>query len=318
MKNELKAMFTEYWKYLAVNAACELYLFDKIYDGQNKLEILTNIYKWDSKTLLNLLDFLTANCYLIKLEDRSYKLTDKGNLLREQNLNGLYYACIHWSGEHLTAWQNLKYTIETGKSSFEEIYKKPYFEYLNDSPVKLHAYHNAMYEYARDDYKTLHELIDFSKHNSVMDVGGGYSAILENIKKCYINVECILFDLEKVVTQVAIPNIKKVGGSFFENIPSLSEAIILSRVLHDWNNEKAKIILNNCYNALPDGGILYVIENLAERVNNIFLLSLSMSAICESYERTKSEYEKLLKESNFIIISVVQLNELQYILIAKK
>lgn len=42
MKNELKSMFTEHWKYLAVSAACKLNLFDKIYEGQNTLEKLAS------------------------------------------------------------------------------------------------------------------------------------------------------------------------------------------------------------------------------------------------------------------------------------
>jgi hypothetical protein len=37
-KDELKSMFTEHWKYLAVNAACKLHIFDKIYEGQDKFQ----------------------------------------------------------------------------------------------------------------------------------------------------------------------------------------------------------------------------------------------------------------------------------------
>jgi C-methyltransferase len=68
------------------------------------------------------------------------------------------------------------------KSSFEAIYNKPFFDFLNENPEKFYAYHKAMYQYAKDDYKTLPDVIDFSKHKSVMDVGGGYGAVLENIK----------------------------------------------------------------------------------------------------------------------------------------
>jgi C-methyltransferase len=49
-----------------------------------------------------------------------------------------------------------------------------------------------MYQYAKDDYKTLPDVIDFSKHKSVMDVGGGYGAVLENIKAKYPSVDCSL------------------------------------------------------------------------------------------------------------------------------
>lgn len=63
--------------------------------------------------------------------------------------------------------------------------------------------------------------------------------------------------LDTVTKKVTLKDIKKISGSFFDKIPSQSEVIILSRVLHDWNNEKAGIILKNCYDALPIGGTIY-------------------------------------------------------------
>jgi hypothetical protein len=317
MKNQLKSFFTEHWKYLAVNAACKLKLFDKIFDGQNTTEKLIINNNWNLRVLVHLLVFLKDNEYLNEI-DFTLALTEKGNLLREGNSDGLFYACLNWSDEHLSAWQNLKYSIETGKSSFEEIYGLPFFTYLNQNPERLDAYHKAMYEYAKDDYKPLTDLIDFSKHKSVMDVGGSYGAVLENIKKKNPSVECILFDLENVVEKANIPNIKKISGNFFDKIPFQSNAIILSRVLHDWDDERAIIILRNSFKALPVGGTLYVIENFAEKINDISLLSLSMTVICESYERTKSEYEKLITQANFKIIANTKLNNLQYILTALK
>jgi C-methyltransferase len=318
MKNELKAMFTEHWKYLAVNAACELNLFDKIFNGQNSLEKLLKNNNWHFKSLMNLINFLSNDGYMNLLENNTYNLTEKGNLLRKENSEGLHYACLNWSGEHLIAWQNLKYSIETGRSSLEMVYQKPFFDYLNNNPEKLMTYHKAMFEYALDDYKELPEKIDFGVHNSIMDVGGGYGAAISLIKAKYQNSKCFLFDLQKVVEQVTGEKIERIGGDFFDNIPKFAEAIILSRVLHDWNDEKARVILKNCFEALPDGGNLYVIENFAEKINDIFLLSLGMTAICESYERTQFEYENLITETNFRIEKIIQLNNLQYIIKAIK
>jgi hypothetical protein len=316
MKDKLKSFFTEHWRYMAVSTACKLNLFDHLQE-QKSAKQLANELSLNEDKLLFLLNALHNAEFLVKNAD-CFKVNSLSEFLTENNSESLKYACLNWSAEHLNAWQNLDFSIKTGKSSFEEIYKKPFFEFLNDNPEKLHAYHKAMYQYAKDDYKTLPDVINFSKHKSVMDVGGGYGAVLENIKAKFSNVECILFDLPKVIEKVTIPYIQKISGSFFEKIPSLSEAIVLSRVLHDWNNEKASAILKNCFNALPNNGTLYVVENLAENIKDIFLLSLSMTVICESYERTKYEYEKLLTEEKFNVVSVIPLNNLQYILTAVK
>lgn len=316
MKNELKSMFTEHWKYLAVNAACELELFDRVFEGQNSLNKLVKSNSWDSKNLSSLLEFLLLNGYLNKIQEDELALTEKSNMLRKNNTEGLYHACLNWSGEHLIAWQNLNYTVATGKSSFEHIYNKQYFEYLSSEPQKLISYHKAMFEYAIDDYKELPNIVDFSRHSSIMDVGGGFGAAISIIHKNNINVSCVLFDLAEVVSHAPNLSVEKIGGDFFQEIPKCSEAIILSRVLHDWDNDKSNVILSNCKRALPMNGTLYVIENCADKVQtNLSLLSLNMAAMCQSFERSSTEYISLCENCGFTFKESRQLNHLQTILI---
>lgn len=319
IKQELKSMFTEHWHFLAVNTACKLLLFDKIFEGQNSIDKLIESNSWERKGLLFLLKFLLENKYIIVLENKYYKLTKKGDLLRKQNLNGLYFACLNWSGEHLIAWQNLSYSIKTGKSSFEYIYQKPYFDYLDDNPEKLVEYHKAMYEYAIDDYNELPNKIDFSIHKSIMDVGAGSGIALSLIKDKYKELTCYFFDLVRVTEQFENVNIQIISGDFFNEIPKISDALMLSRVLHDWEAEKAILILENCYVALPDNGFLYIIENCTDRINiDLSLLSLNMLAMCQSFERTSTEYIILCKKVGFTFQKAIQLNQLQTILIFKK
>lgn len=317
MRDKLKLFFTEHWNYMAICTACKLDLFDNLQDAKTAKQLAEKLSLNEEKLLL-LLNALYNADYLDK-NGNYFKVNSLSEFLTNNNPDSLKYACLNWSGEHLNAWQSLDFSIKTGKSSFEKIYGKSFFDYLNDNPEKLHDYQKAMYQYAKDDYKTLSDVIDFSKHKSVMDVGGGYGAILENIKAKYPNAECILFDLPKVIDKVTIQNIKKIGGTFFDKIPSRSESIILSRILHDWNDEKAKIILKNCFKALPSKGTLYVIENCMDKIKiDLSLLSLNMTAICESHERTSDQYITLCENTGFQFNSETKLNELQTILIFKK
>jgi C-methyltransferase len=317
MRDKLKSFLTEHWKYMAVSTACKLNLFDHLQEAKAAKQLADELLLNEEKLLL-LLNALSNTDFLVKNGDL-FKVNSFSEFLTERNPDSLKYACLNWSAEHLNAWQNLDFSIKTGKSSFEDIYNKPFFDFLNDNPEKLHAYHKAMYQYAKDDYKTLPDVIDFSKHKSLMDVGGSYGAVLENIKVKYPNIDCILFDLPKVVENVTISNIKIIGGNFFEPIPSQTEAIILSRVLHDWNDKKSNFILKNCFEALPNNGIIYVIENCSDKIKiDLSLLSLNMAAMCESYERTSAQYISLCENTGFQLNSETKLNELQTILIFKK
>jgi hypothetical protein len=317
MKNKLKSFFTEHWKYLAVSTACKLNLFDNLKKPKTA-KLLASELSLNEEKLILLLGALSNIDFLCK-KGNHFSINHLSEFLTENNPESLKYACLNWNEEHLTAWQHLDFSINTGKSSFEEIYGLPFFDYLNEHPEKLHSYHKAMYQYAKDDYKTLPDVIDFNKHKSVMDVGGSYGAVIENIKLKNPNVECVLFDKEKVVEKVSIPNIKKVGGCFFDKIPNQSDAIILSRVIHDWNDEKATIILKKCFEALSNNETLYIIENCDDKIQvDLSLLSLNMTAICESNERKSTEYIALSEKVGFSFESETTLNELQTILTFKK
>lgn len=314
----LKSFFTEHWNYMAVSTACKLELFDALENqnlGAKELAKNLNLKEKQVSILLKAL----LNIGFLNEENETYSLSKKSLLLTENHPNSLKYTCLNWSGEHLNAWQNLDYSIKTGASSFTKLYGENYFDYLNNHPDKLHQYHKAMFEYAREDYKVLPNKIDFSFANNIVDIGGGYGAAISSIKKVYPNINCFLFDLEKVIDNCNLKDITTIKGNFFEEIPKVAEVIILSRILHDWDNEKAAIILNNCFDALPKNGTIYIIENCSDRITiDLSMLSLNMMAMCESYERTISEYMELFSNAGFIMKSTVQLNELQTIIIVVK
>jgi hypothetical protein len=317
MKNYLKSFFTEHWKYLAVHTACKLNVFEHLQEPKIPSE-LAKICHLHEDTLILLLNALHSLQFLDKQENH-FQTNELSAYLTEHHPERLKYACMNWAEEHLTAWQHLDFSIQTGKSAFEKLYGTSFFEYLNQYPEKLHTYHKAMYEYAREDYKNLPEIIDFSEYTSVMDVGGGYGAVLEHVQNKNPQIHCILLDLPKVVEKIKNNAFEVIGANFFESIPKVTEAIILSRILHDWNDEKAKIILTNCYEALPKNGILFVIENCINKVTtDLSLLSLNMTVMCESFERTSTEYIYLAQNAGFEFKQDKKLNDLQTILIFQK
>ncbi len=314
-----KNLFTEYWKFLALNAACKVNLFDLILSTPVTISNLAKTKCFNPIILKNLIKVL-EQLDLIKFDGSNSKLqlTSKGMLFTEASQQRLKYACMNWAGPHLNAWQNLYYSLKTGKSAFKHLYGCNFFDYLNKNPKELGNYHKAMYEYARDDYKDLADIIDFSGHESIMDVGGGYGAAISIIQYKNPQVNCILFDLPKVISKAPVQNVNKISGNFFKHIPNCS-AILLTRILHDWDNEHAHIILSNCSKALPIQGTLYIIENCSDLIkDDLNLLSLNMSVMCQSYERSSKEYIKLAQRHYLKFKKIISLNAQQSILIFKK
>lgn len=316
-KLELKNIFTSYWKFLVLQKLCSFNFFDALEKKSlSEIEISKKL-NFHLKPLHFILEFLLEEKYLLK-EKNKFLLSKKGVLLTETHSESLKNACILWGEEHLTAWKKIDFTFRTGKSSFEKIYKKSFFDYLNSFPDKLNNYHKALEEYSKDDYKNLSKKINFSIHKTIADIGSGTGTVIDFLAKKNPKQNFILFDLEKVIqlNKKNYMNIKKISGNFFKPFPFKTDAIILSKVLHDWNDKKASEILTHSKKALNINGRLYIIE-IMQNEKKTHLLSLNMLAICGSYERSFSEYKTLLASSGFKIIETIPLNQLQRILVCK-
>ncbi len=318
LKTELKNTFTFYWQYLALRTACQLNIFDDIENGFDTVKKLVEKNNTDIKALKTLISSLIDAKTIIE-KNENLQLTEKGKLLTDNSSDTLKQACILWGGEHLTAWQNLAHTIKTGKPAFENIFGEPYFDFIGKDYQKLENYHLAISEYARDDYKNITQYIDFSEFETIADVGAGTGVLIKKVAEEFPDKQCILADLPKVcdLAETGLANLKAVKVDFFQPLPFNADAIILSRVLHDWNDNKAIKILKNCSNSLNDNGKLIIIEIMQDQIN-ANLLSLNMLLITKSYERTQKQYKKLLQHIDFKIKSSIMLNELQTIIIGKK
>ncbi len=120
MKNKLKSFFTEHWKYMAVSTACKLHLFDNLQEFKTVQELASQLLLNQEK-LSVLLNALYTIGFLEKQSDK-YKVNETSILLTENHPESLKYACLNWFDEHLTTWQQLDFSIQTGKSAFENIY----------------------------------------------------------------------------------------------------------------------------------------------------------------------------------------------------
>ncbi|HME82244.1 MAG TPA: methyltransferase, partial [Candidatus Eremiobacteraceae bacterium] len=87
-----------------------------------------------------------------------------------------------------------------------------------------------------------------------------------------------------------------VGGSFFESVPPGADAYMLKQVLHDWQDDKAALILRNCRRAMSENAVLLAIEMVVPDDAGPSLAKLSdieMLVCTGGRERTLAEYDAL-------------------------
>ena len=97
----------------------------------------------------------------------------------------------------------------------------------------------------------------------------------------------------------------------FESVPAGGDAYILSRVLHDWNDERAIAILRNCRQAMAPGGKVLLVERvIPARIKNsaamrvLVASDLHMMVMNGGRERTEAQYRVLFAAADLKLTRV--------------
>lgn len=317
-----------YWKSQTIYAAIKLNILEELAKKPYNIRSLARKLNLNLNALKRLIKGLQILGLVIN-EDEQFSLSSDGKLFTEHHPSSLKFASLIWGDEHFNSWHDLPKTIQTGQAAFEQIYGRNFFQWLNDHPLKLDIYHKAISIYAQQDYAKIPMIYDFSCQRKILDLGGGIGILLANILTNYPHLKGILLE-QNLVIQAASEFLENKGvlsrctlisRSFFEKIPVKCDAIIMSRILHDWNDKNCLRILQNCYNALEDNGNVYIIEII--HPDNIIVdkgvfLNLNMLVITGGKERTKNEFQELLDRANFILKDIKPINSFLSLIIATK
>jgi 2-polyprenyl-3-methyl-5-hydroxy-6-metoxy-1,4-benzoquinol methylase len=155
---------------------------------------------------------------------------------------------------------------------------------------------------------------DFSKHDTLLDIGcasGGWSmGIRQNNKQ----LKCLLFDTPEVsrLTSKLLSDylkddeIKVIAGDMFDlKINEPFDLALLANVLHDWSIEDGTKIAKLIYEKLPHNGVLLISEYFFENDWNGPLSSLFHAVTVlgpdgkSGWQPTYGEMEKLLLAAGF-------------------
>jgi hypothetical protein len=98
-----------------------------------------------------------------------------------------------------------------------------------------------------------------------------------------------------------------IEGSFFDPLPRGADAIVMKSIIHDWDDERASKILENCRDAVNPGGKVLLCEVVLPGRNEpslVNLIDLEMLAMSGGQERTEQEYRNLLESSGLRLHAV--------------
>jgi hypothetical protein len=160
--------------------------------------------------------------------------------------------------------------------------------------------------YARHDYAEVTRALDLRGDERVIDAGGGLGVLARRIIDAHPSAEVTVLERPEVVA-MATPasRVRWRAGSLFEPWGGEADAVVLSRVLHDWDDAEALQILRRARAALFDGGRLYVVEMLVldERVAGA-LCDLHLLMATGGRERSAEHFMRLFSAAGFELVAV--------------
>lgn len=218
-------------------------------------------------------------------------------------------------------WNDLPEALRTGRPQNETKHgQKSKFEELYSNPHGLEQFMNAMTGLSRINFETFANKFDFSKFQTLCDVGGALSLLSIEVVKRHSHLKCISFDLP-VIEPIAKKHILEAGlahristasGDFFKNPLPKADLITMGHILHDWNLEKKKHLIRSAFDALPSGGALVVIETLIDdaRRKNVQGLLMSLNMLIEfgdAFDYSEANFRQWCGEVGFSRFDVIHL-----------
>lgn len=249
---------------------------------------------------------------------RTFALTPAGQLLRTGVPGSVRdMAAFLCDDFHFRIYAETLHAVRTGQTVGEKVVGMPIFEYFQKEPELSARFNDAMTNFSASVAPAALKAYDFSGINVLVDVAGGHGMILASILRQYPAMRGILFDLDHVLAGATTldalgvrDRCQTVAGDFFTTVPSGGDAYIMKHIIHDWDDERAGVILKNIRKAL-DGkpkGRLILLDAVVKPGNEPDLhklIDLEMLLLPGGRERTADEFTALFAANGFELTRVV-------------
>ena len=293
-----------------VYTATKLGIADALRDGPLTAESIADRVGANPDGVKRLLRALAGHGVFAELRDGRFSLTRLSESLRVDARSSARAMVLFWGDPlHWEHWGQLSYSVQTGRSAIEKMRGKPAFDWLPEVPELAAVFNDGMTSMSTMETPLVVAAYDFSRCDTVVDVGGGHGLLLGAILKAYPKSRGILFDFDSViegapaVLQAAgvSERCEAIGGSFFESVPAGGDAYVLKHIIHDWDDDDALRILRNVREAMNPDAKLLLIELVIpddDREHMSKLLDLEMLVALAGRERTEAEYAELLRRAD--------------------
>ena len=284
--------------------AAKLGVADVLSEGPRRNDDIADAVGADPAVLLRVLRGLAVEGVLDEQGDGRFGLTAVGAALVPLRGAALVRGELYYRSA-----AGLLDTVLGGGPAFAGVHGETFFEHLDRHPEADEVFQASMAGRSQQEAAGVVGAYDFSGLRTLVDVGGGGGILLAAILRAAPTLHGVLLDRAgaipaaraRLAEEAVSDRATCLAGDFFTDLPAGADAYLLSRILHDWDDDDARRLLAACRDAMgPDGRVLLVDAVLPERAVDApaaIRMDLHMLLLFGARERTEAEFHELLRLS---------------------
>ncbi|MEV7615526.1 methyltransferase [Streptomyces sp. NPDC089799] len=256
-----------------------------------------------------------------------FRLTGVGALLDAAAPASMRPLALMYGGPFYESFARLAHAVRTGRPGFEDLYGENHFDHFARDPELAAVFDRSMASSAAMfGPLPAHPVITGAAAaptstvtaapggpRTVVDVAGGTGELLGLVLTAHPSLHGVLLERPHVLEAArsrlagtgAGDRCRYVAGDFAD-VPPGGDVYVLSRVLHDWDDDRCRTILGHCARAMPAHADLLVVERLLPEDGTTPSLATAwdLHMLCNTggRERSAGHYGRLLRDCGLELV----------------
>jgi hypothetical protein len=302
----------------AVYVAAALGIADLLCDGPKTAEQLAKAAGVPAASLRRVMRALVGFGVFAQDGADRFALAPIGEFLKADVVGSLRPAALNFGGEDAAKIEGLLlHCVKTGETALQKLGEGNVFEGVQRDRQRSELFNATMTAFSTLHLTGVLDAYDFSGIKKLVDVGGGHGKNIAEILKAHPKMRGVLFDMphafeggKETIAKAGLgERCEVVSGDFFKSVPIGADGYLMSRVIHDWDDEKAIAILKVVRSAIAPGGRLMLLETMlrpGHRSMYPVLSDLNMMLRTGGCERTEEEYRAIYRAAGFELTRTVE------------
>lgn len=301
-----------FWPAKVILSAVDLDLFTTLAAGPMTCDAISERIGLHHRSAKDYLDTLAA-LKLLERDGDKYSNAADVDFFLDRNKPAYIGAFLELIDNRLyPMWETFTDALQTGEPQNEGKGGKDFFESLYADPERTAKFASAMTGISIGVAHALAEKFPWNDVESFVDIGCAQGGVPVHLSLKHNHLTGGGLDLPPIkpvfdnyVKQHGLERrLQFYSADFFrEELPG-ADVLIMGHILHNWNLEEKKTLLDKAYRALPEGGHLIVYEWLLDddRRANVPGLLMSLHMLMETqggFNFTASEGRQWMQEAGF-------------------